>query len=372
LRTKIIILILLILTSFCALAQNNKDNKSIITVLNFSTNGVSEHEMKALISLLSSALFQTGKYTVIDVSERDRLLKEMEFSASECTEESCQLQMGRMLSAESIVVGNITKVGTRYVLSAKILETETARTQNTSDGIYPTLDAMLDDIFTLANKLAKNSSVPVTTPAPTPTPAITRTRTEPKVTPAPTNNNTPATTEKPKTEKSAETERKGYTSLRVKAGVALPIGSAREIFKMGVPVNIGLEFNADRSWGELSLFFDTGSIYQPTQDDVRYQYNLIMFPLTAGFGYKTKFAQAFYLTAQVSGGIIFYLCNYHEDYAYRDNGFYMDPFANLGLGAGFRLSATLDLGLLANAYMVFYDGGPALSASPTAYLSFKF
>lgn len=63
--------------------------------------------MKSIISLLSSALFQTGEFTVIDVSERERLLQELEFSMSDCTDESCLREVGRMLSAEGIAAGNL-------------------------------------------------------------------------------------------------------------------------------------------------------------------------------------------------------------------------------------------------------------------------
>lgn len=147
---RIIIALLLLAVLVPAFTQD----KPIITVLDFSTDGVSENEMKSIISLLSSTLFQTQQFTVIDVSERERLLQELEFSMSDCTDESCLLEVGRMLSAEGIVVGNLGKVGNRYILSTKLLETETAKTLNTADGFCDNLDTLVDDIYLLANKLA--------------------------------------------------------------------------------------------------------------------------------------------------------------------------------------------------------------------------
>jgi hypothetical protein len=143
-------------------------SKPIITVLDFQIDGISEKEMRSIISLLSSALFKTGKYKVIDVTQRDTLLKEVEFSASGCTDESCQLKIGKMLSAEMIVVGTMGKVGSRYFLSAKMLETETADTRSVADGVYTSLDGMVDDIQNIATKLAEAisqiSSVAQSTP----------------------------------------------------------------------------------------------------------------------------------------------------------------------------------------------------------------
>jgi hypothetical protein len=126
----------------------------IVTVLDLKTDQVSESEMKTIISLLSSSLFQTGKYTVIDVSERETLLKEMEFSAQDCSSESCQLEIGKMLAAEYIVVGRLGRIGAKYVVSVKMLETVTARTVGTADGTYGELEKLIEDMEGIAGRLA--------------------------------------------------------------------------------------------------------------------------------------------------------------------------------------------------------------------------
>ena len=138
----------------CVLFVFPQEDKPIITVLDFDTSEVSQAEMRAIISLLSSSLFKTDYFTVIDVSQRDTVLKEMEFSMAGCSDESCMLEIGKLLSAEAIVVGSISRVGTKFVFSAKMLETETARTLSTADGIYPDLDTLLEDIFTVTAELA--------------------------------------------------------------------------------------------------------------------------------------------------------------------------------------------------------------------------
>jgi hypothetical protein len=122
--------------------------------LDLDVDQVSVNEMKTLISLLSSALFQTDKFTVIDVSERDRILKEIEFSTSECTDESCQVEIGKLLAAEFVVVGRLGKIGKRYVISLKMLETSSSRTVSTADGTYTELEDILDDLPNVSGKLA--------------------------------------------------------------------------------------------------------------------------------------------------------------------------------------------------------------------------
>ena len=145
---------LVVLMISAALSAFSQQDKPVITVMDFKVNGVSEAEMKSIIDLLSSAMFRTNFFTVIDVSQRETVLKELQFSMSGCTDESCMLEIGKMLAAEGIVVGSIGRVGSKYVLAVKLLETETGKTLSTADGIYANLDELLEDTAGLAARLS--------------------------------------------------------------------------------------------------------------------------------------------------------------------------------------------------------------------------
>ena len=127
--------------------------KPVTTVLDFDVNGISSSDMKSIISFLSASIYDTGEYRVIDTAQRDTILKELEFSYSGCTDDSCQLEVGKLLSAEYIITGDIAKVGSRFILSAKMLETETSETAGTAKGIYTTLDELIDDMPAFAISL---------------------------------------------------------------------------------------------------------------------------------------------------------------------------------------------------------------------------
>jgi hypothetical protein len=146
----------LVLLSVLAAAQP----KPVIAVLDFKTSGVSEREMKSIISLLSNSLFKTGKFTVIDVAQREALLKEIEFSLSDCVEEICQIEIGKQLSAELIVVGSIDKIGSSLVLASKTLETQSGRTVSVADGMYHDLEELVRNIGKLGSELAGAPSAP--------------------------------------------------------------------------------------------------------------------------------------------------------------------------------------------------------------------
>ena len=130
-------------------------DKPILTVLDFEANEISQAEMKSIINVLSSGLFQSGLFTVIDVAQRESVLKELEFSMSGCTDDSCMLEVGKMLSAELIVGGSMSRLGSKIVLSAKIIETETSKTVSSADGIYDDMDHLLGSIYGFRDLLSK-------------------------------------------------------------------------------------------------------------------------------------------------------------------------------------------------------------------------
>ena len=166
------------------------DEAETLAVLDFTTEAVSEVEMKAIVEFLSAELFKTGKYTVIDVSQRETILKEMEFSMQGCSDDSCALEIGKLLSAEMIVTGNLSKVGSRYLMSVKMLETETSKTMGTANGKFTDLDELIDGLETISYSLAGMEeqvkiaeTEPEKVPAVQPEPAVAEETVEPSAGP---------------------------------------------------------------------------------------------------------------------------------------------------------------------------------------------
>ena len=122
--------------------------------MDFETSNISAGDMKLIISLISSHLFQADQFTVIDVAQRDTILEEIKFSLSGCSDESCQIEIGKLLSAEFIIVGSIGKVGNKYVLSMRLLEVSTSKTMNTADGVFDNIDLLVEGLEPLVFSLA--------------------------------------------------------------------------------------------------------------------------------------------------------------------------------------------------------------------------
>jgi hypothetical protein len=117
----------------------------IITVMDFGGSGLAQNELMVFTDYLASHIVQTRRFTVIDRMQRQLMLQEIEFSKSDCTDETCQLEIGRMLSANQIVVGSLGRFGDRFICNIKLIEVETARTANTASKTYASLNELLED-----------------------------------------------------------------------------------------------------------------------------------------------------------------------------------------------------------------------------------
>ncbi|MBN1649336.1 MAG: hypothetical protein JW874_14965, partial [Spirochaetales bacterium] len=117
----------------------------VITVLDFELNGLSKAEGRIFLDFLSSHIARVKSFRLIDRSQRDSLLAEMEFSMSGCSDESCQLEIGKMLAADYIIVGSIGTLGNRYLLNIKLIRVASSVTEHSASEKYATIDDLVDD-----------------------------------------------------------------------------------------------------------------------------------------------------------------------------------------------------------------------------------
>ncbi len=84
--------------------------------------GVKEEIKTALLMSLSSELTNSKRIINIERSEIDKILREQAIQLSGCTSIECQVEVGRMLGAEKVIFGTISKVEEQFLISAKIVD----------------------------------------------------------------------------------------------------------------------------------------------------------------------------------------------------------------------------------------------------------
>ena len=135
----------LLLVLHLPLAAQQQDLAPVLTVLDFAAAGISAVEARVFTDVLSTQIVRTGAYRLIDRERRETILEEIEFSYADCTDEGCQLEIGRLLAASQVLVGRIERQAGGLSVSVRRLEVSTGRQLGTAVGDYPSLEAMLDD-----------------------------------------------------------------------------------------------------------------------------------------------------------------------------------------------------------------------------------
>jgi TolB-like protein len=129
--------ILLLLFSFASAQQT-------IAVIEFEGKGVSQPEASALSDELEIHLSNIGGYIVIERSERGNILEEQGFQQTGCVSSECAVEVGKLLGSQLIVVGSISKVGSTFAVTAKIVDVQTGKITRTANYKYR---GIIDDLL---------------------------------------------------------------------------------------------------------------------------------------------------------------------------------------------------------------------------------
>jgi tetratricopeptide (TPR) repeat protein len=127
----------------------------LVAVLDFRIESLPPADGQLIVDLLTSALVKTRRYRVLERSQRESLLKEIEFSHSDMADERRQLEIGRMLSADQIVVGSLGRVGQRFVINAKLLDVRTGEALGSAYKVHKSLEEVVDACGELAASLGQ-------------------------------------------------------------------------------------------------------------------------------------------------------------------------------------------------------------------------
>jgi len=145
----IVLLVFLVL----AMAGAQEDTRKTVTILDFKTSNIKEDEMRVFVDYVTSHIVSTGLFRVIDREQREVMLDEINFSYSGAADEKAQLEIGKVLSADMIILGSLGRVGDRYLLNIKLVAVQTGETLNSSSMAYNSLNDLIDNSAVVAYTL---------------------------------------------------------------------------------------------------------------------------------------------------------------------------------------------------------------------------
>jgi len=103
------------------------EEKMQIAVLDLQPKGVTKTVAGAASSIIRSEMVRTGHFAVVERSQMDAIFKEQGLQQLGCTDQACAVEMGKMLSARKILIGEVTKIGTSMIITVRIVDVEKGR-----------------------------------------------------------------------------------------------------------------------------------------------------------------------------------------------------------------------------------------------------
>ncbi|NIR98932.1 MAG: hypothetical protein GWO39_12620, partial [Gammaproteobacteria bacterium] len=74
-------------------------------VLDFDVLGAGPQQGAVLANQLRAELLKTGRFTMVNRAELDKILSELALQQQICTEKECAVQVGKLLGVRRIVTG---------------------------------------------------------------------------------------------------------------------------------------------------------------------------------------------------------------------------------------------------------------------------
>ncbi len=120
------ILAALILLAYCPLSFAQSGKPYSIAIMKLKGMGISEIEAETLTetfySGISNILDNQGtklkeKYSLLERSQMDKILDQFKIQDVLCSDDSCAVEFGRLLSVQRIIIGSVGLVGETYIIS---------------------------------------------------------------------------------------------------------------------------------------------------------------------------------------------------------------------------------------------------------------
>jgi len=108
-----------------SLAQNDKSKIAVMDFVNM--NGEITKLGRYMSEELTTRLYLTGKFEVIERKLLDKIVEEQKISMSGMIDESSAVELGRVLGVDAIASGTITDLGTSVKVNARLISAESGK-----------------------------------------------------------------------------------------------------------------------------------------------------------------------------------------------------------------------------------------------------
>jgi hypothetical protein len=124
-----------------------------VAVFDPSAVGVDEGTRIVVREIISSVFVNTGKFSIVERSLLDQIMKEQAFTHSDAVDESQATRLGKLAGAHKVVLSVVTKADSQnMMLSIKIIDVQTATVEKQQTRVFAP-NALLNEIEPLTQEL---------------------------------------------------------------------------------------------------------------------------------------------------------------------------------------------------------------------------
>ncbi|MBN2544227.1 MAG: hypothetical protein JXB50_00420 [Spirochaetes bacterium] len=107
-------------------------DKIRVAVLEFTAKGEAINEAylaDAIVEHLMTALINTQQFRVVERQDLNKVMRELNLQNSDDFNEDLRKQLGKLYGAQLVVLGSLTKIGTRYSINVRGVNVETGEAE---------------------------------------------------------------------------------------------------------------------------------------------------------------------------------------------------------------------------------------------------
>ena len=123
-RKQVTNLILVSLLSIATVLRADTPKPTLV-VLDLMSKGADSTEVSVITEELRLQILKLGQFQLLERQRVKDILKEQEFSLTESTSDEMYVRLGKMLSVQTMVAGQVGKVGSIYSIYARVIDVET-------------------------------------------------------------------------------------------------------------------------------------------------------------------------------------------------------------------------------------------------------
>ncbi len=125
-----------------------------IAIMDFQEKDISKNEAVKISELIRNEMVNIGRFTVIERAQIGSILKEQGYQQTGCTDESCAVEIGKLLSARKILVGTIMKMGEQIIIIGRIVDVEVGTSDFSSNATARNAGQLHSTVKSFVNELA--------------------------------------------------------------------------------------------------------------------------------------------------------------------------------------------------------------------------